>query len=184
MPTSASAGWPAGPRDSRPRRGHATGNGGVVTMKPQQSSYSAQLVKLPGGGEVFARGLRRAPAPVPPPEFGLYLLGHPLDRPSVYGRLLVGLRAWPPSWPYERIDWPDFAAPRQPAAAIQQLRHTLRRIVRGERVEVACGGGRGRTGTALAALAILQGSAVKDAIAWICSAYNNKAMESQAQHRF
>jgi protein-tyrosine phosphatase len=51
-------------------------------------------------------------------------------------------------------------------------------------VEVACGGGRGRTGTALAALAVLRGSTVPDAVAWVRAAYDPRAVESRAQHRF
>lgn len=156
----------------------------MVTVKPQKPGHSVRLVELPGGGRVLARGLGGMPAPIPAPAFGLYLLGHPLDRPSVYGRLLVGLRAWTPPSPHERIDWPDFAAPRQPALAVHQLHQTLCRIERGERVEVACGGGRGRTGTALAALAVLQGSTVDDAITWIRSVHDGKAVESRAQHSF
>lgn len=70
----------------------------------------------------MARGLRGASAPQPFPQFGLYLLGHPLDRPNFYGRYLVGLRPWSPPWPHERVDWPDFSSPRQPEEAIGQLR--------------------------------------------------------------
>jgi hypothetical protein len=66
--------------------------------------HSVRLVVLPGGGKVLARGLGGVAAPIPAPEFGLYLLGHPLDRPSVHGRLLVGLRAWTPPWPHQRLD--------------------------------------------------------------------------------
>ncbi|WP_344970648.1 hypothetical protein [Streptosporangium fragile] len=141
-------------------------------------------LELPGGGTVLARGLRGAPAPDPPPQFGLYLLGHPLDRPTLYGRYLVGLRPWTPPWPHERVDWPDFSAPRRPEEAAGRLREALARIRRGERVEVACGGGRGRTGTALGALAVLQGMSPAEAVDWVRSAYDAKAIESRAQHRF
>ncbi len=143
-----------------------------------------KAVELPDGGAVLARGLRDTPAPEPVPQFGLYLLGHPLDRPNLYGRYLVGLRPWAPSWPYERVDWPDFSAPRDPQQAIVQLRQTLARVRAGERVEVACGGGRGRTGTALSALAVLQGTSPAEAVAWVRGAYDAKAVESRAQHRF
>lgn len=141
-------------------------------------------VELPGGGTVLARGLRRGQPPEPPPRFGLYLLGHPLDRPNLYGRYLVGLRPWTPPWPHRRIDWPDFGSPRRPEAAISELAGALARVGQGERVEVACGGGRGRTGTALAALAILQGMPATEAVEWVRRAYAAKAVESRAQHRF
>ncbi len=147
-------------------------------------STTPTVVALPHGPAVLARGLRRGAPPVPPPDFGLYLLGHPPDRPGLYGRLVVGLRAWTPPWPHDRIDWPDFSAPRHPARAVAQLRRALARIEYGERVEVACGGGRGRTGTALAALAVLRGSTVADAVAWVRFAFDPRAVESRAQHRF
>ncbi|GAA5057484.1 protein-tyrosine phosphatase [Thermocatellispora tengchongensis] len=143
-----------------------------------------KTVTLPAGGEVLARGLRAGVLPEPPPEFGVYLLGHPLDRPNLYARLLVGLRPWTPGWPHLRIDWPDFSPPRRPEEAAAGLRDTLARIERGERVEIACGGGRGRTGTALAALAVLQGTAPADAVTWVRTAYDAKAVETRAQHRF
>jgi hypothetical protein len=153
-----------------------------MTRSPLVTTPS--VVALPDGPAVLARGLRRGAAPVPAPDFGLYLLGHPPGRPGLYGRWVVGLRAWTPPWPHERIDWPDFSAPRHPAQAVAQLRRALDRIERGERVEVACGGGRGRTGTALAALAVLRGSTVPDAVAWVRAAYDPRAVESRAQHRF
>ncbi|WP_129841245.1 protein-tyrosine phosphatase family protein [Streptomyces sp. RFCAC02] len=143
-----------------------------------------RTVGLPGGGTVLARGLRAARIPDPPPQFGLYLLGHPLDRPGLYGRRLVGLRPWTPPWPHERIDWPDFSAPRRPEEAMARLREALARVERGERVEVACGGGRGRTGTALAALAVLRGTPPAEAIAWVRTVYAAKAVETRSQRRF
>ncbi|MEO3873854.1 protein-tyrosine phosphatase family protein [Nonomuraea sp. B12E4] len=143
-----------------------------------------RTLDLPGGGTVLARGLRATPVPDPPVEFGLYLLGHPLDRPSLYGRYLVGLRPWTPPWPYERVDWPDFSAPRRPEAAIGQLGDLLARVGRGERVEVACAGGHGRTGTALAALAVLRGMSPEEAVGWVREAYDAKAVETRAQVRF
>ncbi|HXV91680.1 MAG TPA: phosphatase [Pseudonocardia sp.] len=141
-------------------------------------------VTLPGGGRVHARGLSRARPPEPPPQFGLYLLGHPLDRPGVYGRYLVGLAPWSPPWPFVRIDWPDFAAPRRPAEAVAELRRTLGRIECGERVEIACGGGRGRTGAALAVLAVLRGLTAAEALRWVRSVYDARAVESRRQRRW
>ena len=37
----------------------------------------------------------------------------------------------------------------------------------GERVEVTCGGGTGRTGTVLACMAVLAGVAADDAVGWV-----------------
>jgi hypothetical protein len=56
-----------------------------------------------------------------------------------------------------------------------------RRALAGERVEVACGGGVGRTGTALAALAMLDGLAAHEAIGWVRSRYHPRAVETPWQ---
>jgi hypothetical protein len=164
--------WPGG---SAPRT--------VLVVAPKNNSQ-ARTLELPAGGAVLARGLRGTPAPDPPPVFGLYLLGHPLDRPSWYGRHLVGLRPWTPPWPHARIDWPDFSAPRRPDVAVRELRDLLARIEQGERVELACGGGRGRTGTALAALTVLRGMPAAEAVDWVRRAYDPKAVESRSQRSF
>ena len=52
------------------------------------------------------------------------------------------------------------------------------------RVEAACAGGRGRTGTALACLAVLSGVAAGDAVDWVRSAYHPKAVETPWQRRY
>jgi protein-tyrosine phosphatase len=53
-----------------------------------------------------------------------------------------------------------------------------------DRVEVACGGGRGRTGTALACLAVLDGVPAADAVAFVRRAYDPRAVETPWQRRF
>ena len=70
-----------------------------------------------------------------------------------------------PAWAHRHLRWPDFWVPRDRADALDALREARRRAA-GERVEVACRGGVGRTGTALAALAVLDGLAPRDAVAW------------------
>ena len=61
-------------------------------------------------------------------------------------------------WPHVWLDWPDFSLPRDTADAVTRIRDLHRRAGAGEAVEVACGGGIGRTGTVVAALAILAGT--------------------------
>ena len=95
------------------------------------------LVALPGGARV--RG-RRLGDPASPADFALVLAGGPA-----------------PAWPHRRIRWPDFWVPSDPDDALDALHEAHRRAGAGERVEVACRGGVGRTGTALAALAVLDG---------------------------
>ncbi|MFZ5872690.1 MAG: protein-tyrosine phosphatase family protein [Actinomycetota bacterium] len=82
------------------------------------------------------------------------------------------------------MDWPDLRAPRSPGRTRDQLADVRHRIRAGQRVEIACAGGRGRTGTALAALAILDGLSADRAVAWVQSAYDPRAVETRAQHRF
>jgi protein-tyrosine phosphatase len=55
---------------------------------------------------------------------------------------------------------------------------------RSERVEIACGGGLGRTGTALACLAVLDGVPPGEAVAFIREQYHPRAVETPWQRRF
>jgi protein-tyrosine phosphatase len=89
-----------------------------------------------------------------------------------------------PSWPYQRIGWPDFWVPTDRTEAIDALTEVHRRAYAGERVEVACRGGVGRTGTALAALAVLDGLSPDDAVAWVRAAYHRRAVETPWQRRW
>lgn len=53
-----------------------------------------------------------------------------------------------------------------------------------ERVEVACGGGRGRTGTVLAAMAMLDGLDADAAIVWVRRGYDARAVETPWQRQW
>jgi protein-tyrosine phosphatase len=53
-----------------------------------------------------------------------------------------------------------------------------------ERVEVACHGGRGRTGTALACIAVLDGVAPGAAVAFVRAGYDRRAVETPWQARY
>lgn len=102
--------------------------------------------------------------------------------PNVPADFLLALAGGPmPPWPYRRIIWPNFWVPRDRRDALDALREVLRRIRAGEFVEVACTGGRGRTGTALAALAVLDGMSSNEAISWVRSAYDRRAIETPWQ---
>lgn len=126
-----------------------------------------RLVELPDGTRVLARGLRRGGRPEPAPHFGVYLGQH-----------------YRPPWEHEHVDWPDFRTPRDRAHAAAVLRRAHARARDGERVEVACGGGRGRTGTALACLAVIAGLDPRDAVPWVRSAYDRRAVETPWQKRW
>jgi protein-tyrosine phosphatase len=53
-----------------------------------------------------------------------------------------------------------------------------------ERVEVGCAGGRGRTGTALACLAILDGVPSSEAVVFVREHYDHRAVETRRQRRY
>jgi len=52
------------------------------------------------------------------------------------------------------------------------------------RVEVVCGGGRGRTGTALACLAVLDGVPADGAVAYVRERFDPRAVETPWQRRY
>jgi len=137
-------------------------------MPPVTDSLTG-AVALPDGTAVRGRG-RRDPLPGGPlPEFGLYL-GTP--------------GAWRPAWPAEWIDWPDFRTPRDHESAAASIVHAFELARSGRRVEVACTGGTGRTGTVLACMAILAGHPADDAVAWARAHYRRHAVETPGQRRW
>ena len=58
------------------------------------------------------------------------------------------------------------------------------RARRGELVEIGCIGGHGRTGSALACLAVLTGTPTDAAVDWVRAAYCPDAVETDAQRSF
>ena len=119
------------------------------------------VVRLPGGALV--RG-RRLADDVPPADFALVLAPGPA-----------------PPWPHRWVRWPDFWVPLDRDDAVDALREAHRRALDGERVEVACRGGIGRTGTALAALAVLDGLPPVEAVRWVRREYHPRAVETPWQ---
>ncbi|MFB4426775.1 protein-tyrosine phosphatase family protein [Streptomyces sp. QL37] len=126
------------------------------------------VLRLPSGRLVRGRGLRRPVPAGPVPAFAVHLLGDP--PPPV---------AWESQW----LRWPDFRLPSDRSAARAVLTEVWDRAP-GERVEVACAGGRGRTGTALACLAVLDGVPAEEAVAFVRRNYHRKAVETPWQRRY
>ncbi|MEV4707936.1 protein-tyrosine phosphatase family protein [Actinoplanes sp. NPDC049316] len=126
------------------------------------------VLALPSGRLVRGRGLRRPVPPGPGPGFGVYLLGAP-PPPT----------AWESRW----LRWPDFRLPTDRTLAAALLREAWERAGT-ERVEVACHGGRGRTGTALACLAVLDGVPPGEAVAFVRAGYDRHAVETPWQRRY
>ncbi|MET8472629.1 protein phosphatase [Streptomyces sp. NPDC006422] len=126
------------------------------------------VLRLPSGRLVRGRGLRD-PLPVgPAPTYGVYLLG--AEPPPV---------DWESTW----LRWPDFRLPADHARARAVLTDVWRRCA-GERVELACAGGRGRTGTALACLAVLDGVPAREAVGYVREHYARGAVETPWQKRY
>jgi len=86
-------------------------------------------------------------------------------------------------WEARWVRWPDFGLPRDRSEALDALREAWRRA-EFERVEIACRGGRGRTGTALACLAVLDGVPAAEAVAYVRDGYDAHAVETWWQRRF
>jgi hypothetical protein len=128
----------------------------------------AGVLRLPSGRLIRGRALRRPLPPGPAPTFGLYLLGNappPVD--------------WESRW----LRWPDFRLPSDRRYARDVLHDAWRRAAV-ERVEIACGGGRGRTGTALACLAVIDGVPAQEAVAFVRRHYHPRAIETPWQRRY
>ena len=126
------------------------------------------VVRLPSGRLVRGRALRLPVPAGPEPQWALHLLGRP--PPAV---------PWPSRW----LRWPDFRLPADAADARDALEELWRRAAT-QRVEVACGGGRGRTGTALACVAVLDGVPPDEAVQWVREQYSPRAIETPWQRRY
>jgi hypothetical protein len=127
------------------------------------------VVELPDGARLRGRGLRNNSPPEPRPEWGLYLLGRP-----------PAATLWPSRW----LRWPDLWLPLSAEDARSAFEDAHRLAADGVRVEVACAGGKGRTGTALACIAQLGGVAPECAIRWVCEHYDTRAIETLWQRAY
>jgi hypothetical protein len=126
------------------------------------------VVELPDGRQIRGRSLRTEADAALQPQFAVYLLART-----------------PPAteWEQDWVRWPDFQRPTSTDAAINSLvrAHDLSAV---RRVEVACGGGVGRTGTAIAFLAALAGLDARNAVEWTRANYHPRAVETPWQRRW
>ena len=129
---------------------------------------AAGVLRLPSGRLIRGRGLKHPLPPGPKPAYGVYLLGHP-----------------PPAldWDHTWLRWRDFWLPADDEETRAALHEAWQRAP-AERVEFACHGGRGRTGTALACLAILDGVPREEAVAYVRRHYQPGAVETPWQARY
>jgi hypothetical protein len=140
-------------------------SGGVAA--PNVSDGWRATVVLPGGTVVRGRGAQNRVPSGDEPDFGLYL----------------GVD-YHPGWEHDRLEWPDFGLPRDPLAAARAIEALYRRARAGERVETACRAGKGRTGTVIACLAILDGIRPAHAVSWTRSHYHHRAVQTLWQRRW
>lgn len=126
-------------------------------------------IQLPDGTTITAASYRQ-PDPYArdhEPQYGLYL------DPR-----------WQPPWHHDHLTWPDFGVPADRAEVLARLTSLLDRARQGQSVEIGCLGGHGRTGTALALLAVLAGHPSDDAVAWVRTHYCPKAVETREQSAY
>ena len=127
------------------------------------------IVEFPNGVVVQATGLLRSKHDADP-DYGLYL-----DPRWAANDV---------QWDHVILDWPDFGLPEDVELTHQEIREAYQRAVGGERVEIGCWGGVGRTGTVLGCMAVLSGVPPADARAWVRQHYNVRAIETDDQHAF
>ena len=127
------------------------------------------VITLPDGRQVRGRGLRHPLDPARAiPDFGVYLLGEPPSQVE---------------WEHRWVRCPDFRCPTDRDDALRALSEGWTRAAT-QRVEVGCGGGRGRTGIGLAVMAVLSGVTPENAVEWVRANYDKRAIETPWQRRW
>ncbi|GAA3214491.1 protein phosphatase [Streptomyces sp. XM83C] len=137
-------------------------------MTEPWTSDTPKVITLPSGRRVRGRGLRHELPEGQTPTLAVHLTRH--EPPEV---------PWESLW----IPWRDFWLPAEPRHAMRTLRIAYDRAL-DERVEICCGGGVGRTGTALSALCVFEGMAPEEAVRWVRRTYHSRAVEVPWQRRF
>jgi protein-tyrosine phosphatase len=132
------------------------------------SAGAPGVLRLPSGRLIRGRGLRNPLPTGQKPDFGIYLQG---KEPA------------PVEWESKWVKWADFWLPADRVTFVDTLRGLLKRAET-ERVEIACSGGYGRTGTAMSCLVTLDGIPNTEAVAYVRENYNKRAVETPWQKRF
>ncbi|MCF2589256.1 protein-tyrosine phosphatase family protein [Brevibacterium sp. UCMA 11752] len=135
------------------------------------------VLELPSGRLVRGRSLHAASASEETaPGFELILLG---KRHEFESQIAAPSAADESRW----VKWPDFWLPSDPRDAAEAM-HELWKHAESLRVGVACSGGRGRIGTAMACIAIIDGVAPHEAVSLVRRGYDARAVETPWQNRF
>ena len=138
--------------------------------------YTVYASELKSGGKI--EDYKKEPMP----ELGVYLTYSWASKLSYF--ISAGKIEGPKEdllWPYVAADWPDMGSlPNLELASL--LAFTTTEIKKGKRVEIACFGGHGRTGTFIAMLRVILGKMkAADAINTLRDDYCNHAVEAQKQ---
>jgi len=138
-----------------------------------ESKNADVLVTLPDNTLVLALGRIGLISSERPrhPDFAVYLDARWQTDPDV-------------TWPVRVIAWPDFGLPKDEADIFEVIANIHARAKAGELVEIACYGGLGRTGTVLSCLAVCAGIQADEAVEWVRSHYDVRAVETDDQRRF
>jgi protein tyrosine phosphatase len=102
------------------------------------------------------------------PDFAVYLDDRWAADPEV-------------TWPFRIVAWPDFGVPENETELFEIVLDIHDRAKSGELVEIACYGGIGRTGTMLSCLAVVSDVDAPNAVQWVRSHYDHRAVETDAQ---
>jgi len=131
----------------------------------QKCRHYNMPVEMADGTTVYASSCHSRPASEKHvPDWGLYLDG-----------------SWQAAGPAYTVDWPDYNIPTRLDAAALMIVDVFNKARRGLWVEVGCIGGHGRTGTALACMAVLGGMNPEDAITHVRSTYCEHTIETADQ---
>lgn len=102
------------------------------------------------------------------PDFGLY-----------------ASEIWQPGgFPHSFIRWQDFGAPHDWDTAAEQIIDAFIRACHGQKVEIGCTAGHGRTGTILACMFALSGREWRDSVFTARESYCRHAVETTTQEKF
>jgi len=160
----------------------------VTTVTEAPCEHHVTPVTLRNGRLIYASAYRSAstPAQAEWPTIGVYLASQWLDRPGIlYNSPALGFHTPPTdkynlAFPVIYLPWQDYGVVH--VNHLGTLVSTILRLVEnGERVEIGCAGGHGRTGTVLAALLIAQGSTATAALDNIHTQYCKYAVETLEQ---
>lgn len=149
-------------------RADTRGGAGVV-FDARWDGGEIGVVEFPSGARVRGHRVRDFKTMQDFPDLAVMMSGAPprLDIPS------------DTRW----IQWPDFWLPVRDDEAWAVLREAHSRALF-SRVDVACGGGVGRTGTALACIAVLDGVPPSAAVQLIRDRFSRRAVETPWQRRY